>query len=83
MLSDIYDDLKQSLVNVSLLFILKAEEYPCFIIILECLGKKILKAQRVQTLSVEAAEWNGWGTPISQRYGLGQITLPQLLCLNL
>lgn len=55
MLSDIYDDPKQSLVNVSMLFIPKAEEYPCFIIILECLGEKILKAQRVLTLPVEEA----------------------------
>lgn len=58
MLSDIYEDPKQSLVNVSVPFILKAEEYPCFIIILECLGEKILKAQRVLTLPLEAAVWN-------------------------
>lgn len=58
MLSDIYDDLKQSLVNVTMLFILKAEEYPCFIIIWECLGKKILKAHRVLILPVGAVEWN-------------------------
>lgn len=78
MLSDIYDDPKQSLVNVSMLFILKAEEYPHFIIILECLGKRILKVQRVLTFPVEAAAWSGLGNHIYQLYGLGQMTLRSL-----
>lgn len=86
LLSDIDGDLKESLLNICMLLMVRQRDIH-FIIILECLGKKILKAQGVITLPA-----TGW----KQQNGIVEritftssvilsklLTLPEPLCPNL
>lgn len=86
LLSDTDGDLKESLLNICMLLMVRQRNIR-FIIILECLGKKILKAQGV--IALPATGWKQQSGIVERITFTSSVilskllTLPEPLCPNL